>query len=84
MTHTSGLSLFCLKVVEYIAGFVAHNLIKKVKCDTYVSALISQNGVDESSLINQKDKGKLIYPSSDVIKICKCCETSDKASKTIY
>lgn len=55
------LLMFGTKAVHYIvAGFVAHKLIKKVKCDTCVSALLSQYGDDQSSLISQKDKGKLV------------------------
>lgn len=60
------------KIVVYIAGFVAHKLMKSIHCEPCIDAL-SSDQVDSKhihSLIKLKDRGKLVYPSDDVIDIC--------------
>ncbi|CAK1582458.1 unnamed protein product [Parnassius mnemosyne] len=74
LRHVTTLSPYGQKVVEYIAGFVVHNLLKSLKCETCTSALLPQIDTNEGSLIVHKDKGKLIHPSSDTIAICQHCE----------
>ncbi|CAK1590177.1 unnamed protein product [Parnassius mnemosyne] len=69
------ISEFRQQVVTYIAGSVAHYLLKK-KCDTCVSALLgSDKNDDHVDFIKLKDNGGLIIPSADVITICLKAET---------
>lgn len=90
LPHVTTLSPYGQKVVEYIAGFVVHKLLQSVKCETCTSALLPQNDTNEGSLIAHKDKGKLIYPSSDTISICQHCElelrkgVQNKRLKKVY
>lgn len=66
---------FSSQVVSYIAGFIVHRLLKLLKCDTCCSGLIADTINDKHlKLIKLKDKGGLIFPSSDVITICKRME----------
>ncbi|CAK1601938.1 unnamed protein product [Parnassius mnemosyne] len=66
-------SEFGEKVVEYMAGYIVHALIKQIKCQTCIGALI---GVpNQNALQFQKDtKDKLLYGSTTVIEICRRCE----------
>lgn len=66
---------FSAQVIGYIAGNVVHALIKKIKCEICVGALLSDSRDSMHKFINKKDKGGLIYPSTDVLKICKSAET---------
>lgn len=84
------LSQFADSIIEYISGAVVHYLIKHIKCNTCVKALIS---LDEkkTSLIYARDAGGLLYPSDMVTKICKRCEQvirssidTDKSFKVYY
>lgn len=67
------LSLFAENIIEYIAGFVAHSLVKKIHWNKCVKALISLRE-KKNTLIYARDKGGLIYPSDTVINICRRCE----------
>lgn len=64
-------------VVKYISGFVIRKLLGKIChiCATFVTT----NSTD-SLLINLKNRGNLIYPSADVIKITKYCEKIIRAN----
>lgn len=75
------ISEFGSQVISYIAGMVVHRLIKTLKCDTCCGALIAVT-VDDKHLrfIKLKDKGGLIFPSNDVVSICKRMEVIMKSS----
>ena len=61
-------------IVSYIAGFVVFKLRNLLKCDACISSLESSNYSHHHRLINFKTRGKLLYPSDDVFKICFQCE----------
>lgn len=72
----SSMSEFGSHVVVYIAGSVVHYLMKKIKCETCQSVLLASGEANyHLDLINLKDNGGLIVPSTDVIKICKITES---------
>lgn len=66
---------FSLQVISHIAGNVVHNLTKKIKCDICIGALLANTTNSSHRFIIAKDKGGLLYPSNDVIKICKTAES---------
>ena len=68
------LSIVSENIVVYIAGFVVYKLKKSLTCECCMSALIEDNSPTVNTLIGLKSKGALIYPSEDVISICKICE----------
>ncbi|KAH9632416.1 hypothetical protein HF086_010809 [Spodoptera exigua] len=68
------LSQFSLQAISYIAGFVVHALIKIIKCETCIGALLAEKYEESHHFIKFKDKGGLMYPSPDVIMICKRME----------
>lgn len=67
---------FSQQIITYIAGYVVRTLGKTVKCNECISALnINKNHTsDIFDFISFKDKGGLVYPSNDVIQICKVAE----------
>lgn len=67
------LSSYIEDVVKYISGFVIRKLLRSNICDT-CSIFLTAKSTD-SILITLKSRGKLIFPSEDVIKIAKVCET---------
>lgn len=59
------------KIVVYIAGYTVRYLKNKLKCIKCIESLVSNNTNNNYySIIKAKNKGGLIYPSEDVIKIC--------------
>lgn len=65
------------KIVAYIAGFVVHKLRQSIHCEMCVGALSDVNSLKNRSicsLIDVKNRGALITPSSDVITICLVAE----------
>lgn len=68
------LSIVSENIVVYIAGFVVYKLNMSLTCEHCMSALIEDNTPTVNTLIGLKSKGALIYPSEDVISICKTCE----------
>ncbi|CAK1582459.1 unnamed protein product [Parnassius mnemosyne] len=67
---------FSSEIVSYIAGNVVHFLLNKIKCETCISALLNSSAIkDNFKLIRLKDNGGLIFPSADVILICKKIES---------
>lgn len=69
------MSDFSLQVLSHIAGNVVHVLMNKIHCDVCVSALLSESRNAQHKFIILKDKGGLLYPSNDVIKICRATES---------
>lgn len=76
------LSEYSEKVVAYIAGFVVYKLKKKLYCESCISALTAPCSLSVHTLIAVKNKGGLIFPSLDVIKICQCCEKNFRSNVT--
>jgi len=65
------LSPYIDEVVKYISGFVVRKLLTNIchVCATFITASSSN-----SILINLKNRGNLVFPSQDVIKITQFCE----------
>lgn len=65
-------------VVPYMAGFVTKKILNTIQCGKCIEAILDVQGSTTTnckySLIQLKDNGGLIYPSSDVIRICKTSE----------
>ena len=62
-------------IVAYIAGFVVSRLKTFLHCETCLDALTATaDASPRLSLIKLKTKGKLVFPSDDVIDICITCE----------
>lgn len=75
------ISEFSNEVVSYIAGFVVHRILKVLKCETCISGLLADTLEDKHlRFIKLKDKGGLVFPSNDVITICKRMEVIIKSS----
>ena len=70
----SNLSEFSLTIIEFIAGYVAKQLINILKCEQCISALTTSSPTYEISLIKKKTKGGLKYPSDDLYKVCRMSE----------
>lgn len=69
------LSEFSSRAVTYIAGFIVCSLQRRLKCATCVDALSTSPSTECAySLIKRKSLGGLLYPSDDVIQICRTCE----------
>ena len=74
------LSLFVENVVVYIAGFVVRNLLKRLHCSVCKAALFNSLNTDTSQcadfgLLNVKNRGGLVSPSGDVVRLCKVSES---------
>jgi len=66
------------EVITYLAGYIARKLMKTLHCVKCVGALIEQNADTKNNynLINIKNRGSLIYPSKDLVYICKKIENT--------
>ncbi|KAJ3641435.1 hypothetical protein Zmor_027942 [Zophobas morio] len=73
---------YIFDVVQYIAGFIVKKLKKTLKCDVCLSALITERS--NSSLLNRKNRGGLIHPSHEVIKLCRIAETIFRCTSYFY
>ncbi|KAF0751335.1 Uncharacterized protein FWK35_00022449, partial [Aphis craccivora] len=59
---------------EYIAGFVVKKILKQITCSTCQASLtVSSNNCN--SLISIKNRGSLIIPSNNVVKVCQETES---------
>lgn len=74
LSGTVELSQCSIRIIAYIAGFVVRNLKKVIRCNICVMALCGSETHQECSLINIKNRGKLVIPSHNVIVICKIAE----------
>ncbi|XP_046401743.1 uncharacterized protein LOC124167740 [Ischnura elegans] len=79
LPHPHDLSEVADSIVAYIAGFVVRTLEKKVKCGT-CCAVLRGDGNEACGLIQKKDRGGLVMPSHDVVKICRHAERLVRAS----
>ncbi|KAJ8896658.1 hypothetical protein PR048_002002 [Dryococelus australis] len=62
-----------IPVLTCLAGYCVYKLLKKLKCNTCHSGLVSDNYFDSShSLIKELDRGGLQYPHPDVVSIVMC------------
>lgn len=68
----SSLSIYCRKVVEYVAGFIVFRLQKALQCLDCLAAI--EGNVDPSSLIAYKTLGYLKNPAKSVVTICETVE----------
>lgn len=73
LTDVRDISEFSLNIIEYIAGYVVKQLRQTLRCAQCINVLIDKE-CKMNSLIYIKNRGGLITPSEDVIKICKKCE----------
>ncbi|CAK1596568.1 unnamed protein product [Parnassius mnemosyne] len=69
---------FGIQAIGHIAGFIVRILFKKIKCDICVGALVTQHFEHFHKFIIAKDGGGLLYPSTDVFKICQTVEIYSK------
>lgn len=68
---------FSGQIITYIAGYVVRAIQNSIKCDECISALSlhEKTDIDHTyEFVNFKDKGGLVYPTKDVIQICKVAE----------
>lgn len=70
----SNISEFSSQAIAHIAGYIARILIKKLNCDVCAGALVTRQINSLHKFIVAKDKGGLVYPSHDIIRICKVAE----------
>ncbi|KAL1489213.1 hypothetical protein ABEB36_014146 [Hypothenemus hampei] len=75
------LSPYLENVVAYIAGFLVGKLKKSNICDICYKQLITTS-CDESLLLKIKNRGKFIFPSKDVVAICKVAENIIRQNQT--
>lgn len=61
-------------IVEYISGFVVKKITKKLHCKVCVECLHA-SGNEHYAFISRKNLGRLVIPSQDVVKVCKCAES---------
>ncbi|KAF2895270.1 hypothetical protein ILUMI_10903 [Ignelater luminosus] len=61
---------FSKTVVVYIAGFVIKHLYKTIKCKQCLGILVDSSNKLNYHLIAIKNRGGLLFPSSDVTDIC--------------
>lgn len=61
-------------IVEYIAGYIVRSLSSKIVCESCLK-LLTSNTLQTYSLIGCKDRGGLIVPSHDVVKLCIMCDS---------
>ncbi|CAB3242624.1 unnamed protein product [Arctia plantaginis] len=68
------------QVVSYIAGYVVRYLLLKLDCTDCIQALVASKTQSHHSFIVFKDRGSLVYPSEDVVKICNTTESVVKSN----
>lgn len=70
------LSLFVSNIVEYISGWVVRKLAPKIACAECLSALVVPAGsaCQTISLLEIKNNGGLVRPSTGVVTVIQHCE----------
>ena len=62
-------------ILEYIGGYIVKKLQKIIDCNVCNNAMLSSNKYYFNlSLVTQKDRGGLVYPSTDIVKILSIAE----------
>ena len=58
--------------IKYISGFLVRKLKSSTKCNICLNTMLpsTENENCKPSLIQRKDRGGLIYPSKDLVKVC--------------
>lgn len=70
-------SAFKMQCIGYISGFIVRMLGKIIKCNICCEGCLEDGGGEESlDLFNLKQRGPLLKPSKDVIKICATTENA--------
>ena len=72
--NVSTLSAYKNSVIAYIAGYVVKMSERYITCEECIAALTTGE-VMEGSLLEKKNRGGLVRPSPDVVKVC---ETTEK------
>jgi len=68
---------------EYIAGFVVKKILKLIACST-CQASLTINSNNCNSLISIKNRGGLIFPSNNVVKVCQETERIIRSHPVTY
>jgi len=68
---------------EYIAGFVVKKILKLITC-SFCQASPTINSNNCNSLISIKNRGGLIFPSNNVVKVCQETERIIKSHPVTY
>lgn len=63
-------------IVGYIAGWVVRGITKKLKCETCITSLLSDEKLRFHKLIQIKNMGGLCFPSNDAYEVCLQTEKS--------
>lgn len=71
LADPSRLSIYTKEIVTYIGGFIVRKLRKVIKCAECLLSLFTDKYY---GIIENRDKGGLIYPSQDVIKVYETAE----------
>ena len=61
-----------MAVIPYIAGYTVRMIQKQLKCEECTEALTTGE-VMKGSFLEKKDRGGLVRPAPDVIKVCERC-----------
>ena len=62
-------------ILGYIGGYIVKKLQKIIDCNVCYNAMLSSNKYYFNfSLVTQKDRGGLVYPSTDIVKILNIAE----------
>lgn len=76
---SSKLSEGAKEITVYVAGFVVRTILKRLKCAECSESLVQDRRFLMNTLLAKKNRGGLICPSQDVIKIVQMCEKQFKA-----
>ena len=72
--------------VGYMTGFIVRSILRQCKC--YSCPLVLTDDTSHTSLIGLKNRGGLVKPSKDILKICQIIEKKFrlhyKSKKGIY
>ena len=70
------MSYYKENILAYIGGFIVRRLLEKLNCQECAAALLEKENIlaYHNSLTNLKNRGGLVIPSIDVVRILKKCE----------
>ena len=69
----SELSTYKMAVIPYIAGYTVRMVRRQLKCEECAEALTTGE-LMKGSFLEKKDRGGLVRPAPDVIKVCETAE----------
>lgn len=79
----TNLSEFQNSAILYIAGFVKRKMQTTLKCQPCLETVNSKpTSFQGKSLIDLKDRGGLMYPSADLVKVCQVTESKIQVFKS--